>query len=104
MIYTTLAVLAMSASAAITPLRAHMHSHVKPVDHRISVTVYNNASNFRELTVNGKTYTVLPYEELAIKAPVGTQVLAGSIMPFHKVGDLVLEVTPKLDHQKININ
>jgi len=106
MIYTSLAVLAMSASAAVPPFShlVHMHPHTKPVDNRINVTLYNQSPSFCELTVDGKTYTVMSHERLYIKAPAGTVVYAATSLPFTKRGAEVLELTDKVDNQKINID
>jgi hypothetical protein len=106
MIYTSLAVLAMSASAAVSPFSnlVHMHPHAKPVDNRINVRLYNQSPSFCELTVAGKTYTVMSHEELFVKAPAGTIVYAASRMPFVKQGDVVLELSDKINNQKINID
>jgi len=106
MIYTSLAVLAMSASAAIPPFShlVHMHPHTKPVDSRITVTLYNQSPNFCELAIGDKTYTVLSHDKLYIKAPAGTVVYAASGMPFTKRGDVVLELTDKVNNQRITID
>jgi hypothetical protein len=106
MIYTSLAVLAMSASAAISPFSnlVHMHPHAKPVDTRINVTLYNQSPSFCELTVDGKTYTVMSHEELYVKAPAGTIVYAATRMPFTRQGDVVLELSGKVNNQKISID
>ena len=106
MIYTSLAVLAMSASAAISPLSSlvHLHPHRAQTDDRISLTLYNKAFSFRDITVDGHTYTVEPQHELWIKAPAGTAVYAASRSPTHRRGDLLLEVTSKLNKQMIDLN
>ena len=106
MIYTSLAVLAMSASAVASPLSnlVHLHPHAKQDDGRVSVTLYNKALSFRDVTVAGQTYTVEPAHTLSIKAPVGTVVYAGSRTPLHRRGDLLLQVTPQLNKQMVNID
>ena len=106
MIYTSLAVLAMSASAAASPLSnlVHMHPHSKQDDGRVSVTLYNKALSFRDVTVAGQTYTVEPNHTLFIKAPIGTDVYAASRSSLHHRGDLLLEVTPSINKQTVNID
>lgn len=106
MIYTSLAVLAMSASAAVAPLSSlvHLHPRTAQTDSRVSVTLLNNNQGFRDVKVDGHTYTVEPLHLLTIKAPVGTVVYAASRTPTHRRGDAVLEVTQKLDKQMVNID
>ncbi len=106
MIYTSLAVLAMSASAAMSPLSnlVHLHPRATEADGRVTVTLYNNALSFRDVTVAGQTYTVEPQHTLWIKAPVGTVVYAASRSPAHRRGDTMLEVKPQMDKQMVNID
>ena len=104
--YTSLAVLAMSASAALSPLSnlIHLHPHVAQADNRVRVTLINNALSFRDVKVGDKTYTVEPKHLLTIKAPEGTVVYAASRSTFHKRGDQLLEVTGKVNQQTIELN
>ncbi len=110
MIYTSLAVLAMSASAVASaaasplPRMFHLHPRAKQVDDRVSLTLMNQSLMFRDLTVGGQTYTVNAKSRLSIKAPAGTLVYAGTTTLEHKRGDVVLEVSPKLNGQTVNIN
>ena len=106
MIYTSLAVLAMSASAAVSPLSNMVHLHPKAAqpDTRISVTLVNQAYSFRDVQVAGHTYTVNPSHTLTIKAPAGTVIYAASRTPLLHRGDVVLAVTPQYDHQRIALN
>ncbi len=106
MLYTSLLAVAMSASAAASPLSnfIHLHPHAARPDARVIVTLYNKATLFRDVKVDGHTYTVTPQHTLTIKAPVGTVVYAASRMhDFHR-GDVLLEVTPKIDHTRIDLN
>ena len=106
MIYTSLAVLAMSASAAVSPFShlIHMHPHAVAVDSRVRVMIYNKSESFCDLNVDGKTYTVLAHHALEVKAPAGTVVYAASNMPFKKKGDAVLEVKSEMNNRQISIN
>ncbi len=106
MLSTSLAVLALSASAAVSPFShfVHMHPHTAQADDRVSLTLYNKSANFRDVQVDGKTYTVLSHSMLLIKAPAGTVVFTRTTMPFHKAGDALLQVTPKLNNQKVVID
>ena len=49
MIYSSLAVLALSASAVVNPLTNLIHLHPKPAqqDNRVSILLYNNGISFR---------------------------------------------------------
>ena len=106
MIYTSLAVLALSASAVVNPFTNLVHLHPRPAqaDNRISLTLYNNTVGFRDVTIDGHTYTVLEHHTLQVKAPAGTVVYAGSRSPEYHRGDAILEVTPKVGNQTVNIN
>ena len=105
MVYTSLAVLAMSASAAMSPLSSLVHLHPRTqVDNRISVTLYNNAHGFRDVKVDGHSYTVEPRHSITIKAPQGTVVYADSRTPQHQRGDTLLELKPELDKHTVQLN
>ena len=105
MIYTSLAVLALSASAAVSPLShlVHMHPHAVQADGRVSLTLLNSSMMFRDVTVAGKTYTMDGRTTLNIKAPLGTIVYAASPTPQFKPGDVVLTVTSAADHQLVTL-
>ena len=106
MIYTSLAVLALSASAAVSPFSnlIHLHPHAASADTRVMVTLVNGSNGFRDVKVAGQVYTVLSHRTITIKAPVGTVVYAASRTPSYKCGDVMMEVNPKLDNQKIVMN
>jgi hypothetical protein len=106
MIYTSLAIVALSASTAVSPLSklVHLHTHPATSDNRVSLTVYNKGFLFRDLKIDGRVYTVLSGQMLRIKAPSGTVIYAASRTREFKRGDVVLEVTPSVDHKSITIN
>ena len=106
MIYTSLAVLALSASAVVNPFTNLVHMHPRPAqaDNRISVVLYNNGNSFQDVKVDGHLYTVNAHHTVGIKAPAGTVVYAASRTFSHQRGDAILEVSPKVENQKININ
>ncbi len=104
MIYSSLAVLAMSASAVVNPFTNLVHMHPKQPDTRINVTLVNDSRDFRDVKVDGHTYTVLAHQGLSIKAPAGTVVYAASRTSAHKRGDALLELTPKVDRQRIALD
>lgn len=106
MIYTSLAVLALSASAAVSPLSSlvHLHPRTRPADTRVSLTLINSNPSFRDVQVDGHTYTVEPQHTLMIKAPAGTLVYAASRSLLHRRGDTLLEVTPTLNGQRVKMD
>lgn len=106
MILASLAVLAMSASAAAPSLNnlVHLHPHATRTDSRVVLTLYNTAHTFRDVRIDGKTYTVQPNHTLDLRAPEGTRIYADSLASHAHRGDILLEVTPKLNHQKIDLN
>ena len=106
MIYSSLAVLALSASAAVNPFThvVHMHPKAAQPDTRVSVVLYNSSVGFRDVKIDGHVYTVLSHNKLTIKAPAGTVIYADSRTPTYHRGDVMLEVTPQLDHQKVNLD
>jgi hypothetical protein len=106
MIYTSLAVLALSASAVVNPFTNLVHLHPRPAqaDTRVALTLYNNGSSFQDVKIDGHFYTVSAHHTLEVKAPAGTVVYAGSRTASHQRGDAILEVTPKVNHQTLNIN
>jgi hypothetical protein len=91
--------MAASASAAGT------NHDIRPTkkNARVYVTLVNKATWFRDVTIDGRTYTVLPNEMLAVKAPVGTMVYAGSEFGRYHRGDALLELTPSLDNSRVSI-
>ena len=103
MIYSSLAVLAMSASA-LMPLSNPIHLHPKASDTRVEVTLYNNAVGFRDVKIDGHLYTVMPHQALFIKAAPGVVVYTDSRTLSLKRGDAILTVTEKLNHQRVNLD
>ena len=103
MIYTSLAVRALSASALASPLSTPVHLHPKMPDTRINLSLYNKANGFRDVKIDGHSYTVPAHESLRVKAPAGTVIFADSRTPRFRRGDVMLQVTPQNDNQKIVI-
>ena len=105
MILSSLAMLALSASAAISPLNmVHLHPHVAQTDTRVRVEILNSGLTFRDVTVGEKTYTVEPQHALTIKAPAGTMVYAASRSSFHKRGDALLTLDPQMNKQVLKLD
>ena len=105
MIYSSIAVLAMSASALVNPLSNLVHMHPRPAqtDNRVSITLLNKSIGFQDVKIGDRTYTVLATHSLTIKAPVGTVVYAASSSLTHKLGESILEVTPDLNNKVVNL-
>ena len=106
MIYSSLAVVALSASAVVSPFTNHIHMHPRQPqsDFRVSLKVHNNAISFRDIKIGGQVYTVKSHQSLDIKAPAGTVIYADSHMASHPSGDTIVEVMPTLEHQTVNID
>ena len=90
-----------SASAAVTNHDIQAH-HAQ--DARVFVTLENKAVTFRDVKVDGHTYTLQPHELLTVKGPTGTLVYAGSAFGKYHRGDALVALTPSLDHSRISIN
>jgi hypothetical protein len=90
-----------SASAAATT-RTPRPTHAK--DTRVYVTLVNQSTLFRDVKIDGRNYTLMPHELLAIKAPVGTVVYAASSFARMHRGDTLVALTPSLDHSRVTIN
>jgi hypothetical protein len=90
----------------VNPFTKLVHLHPRPAqaDNRISVMLYNNGAAFQDVQVDGHFYTVYAHHTLEVKAPAGTVVYAASRSFSHQRGDTILEVTPKVENQRININ
>ncbi len=104
MILSSLAVLALSASAAVNPFTHlfHMHPKAAQIDNRVSVQIYNSGISFRDVKVGGQIYTIEAHHGVVIKAPAGTVVYADSRMANYRRGDTIVEVTPQLEKVVIN--
>ena len=105
MIYTSLAILAMSASTAVTPLpkSVHLHPHSAMLDNRISLTLHNNAPMFQDVLIGGRSYTIQAHQGLVIKAPAGTVVYADSATGLHHRGDVLVEVSSAVENQTLTL-
>lgn len=106
MIYSSLAVLAMSASAAINPFSnlVHMHPRSAQPDHRVVVVLRNNGMSFEDVKIGDQVYTVGAQHTLEVKAPAGTVVYAASRTLNHRRGDAIVELKPELNQSVIAID
>jgi hypothetical protein len=107
MIYSSLAVIALAASAVVPSASAapslgslvHLHPHT--LDSRVNVSLVNKSYTFIDVKIKGETYTVRSHETLFVKAPAGTVVYSNSFMPNHKVGDALLSITPAINNTHV---
>jgi hypothetical protein len=105
MIYTSLAVLALSATAAAPQLGklVHLHPHAVQNDTRVSVTIHNDAFFFQDVRIDGHTYTLEARKGITVKAPVGTVVYIASSTGEHHRGDVLVQMSAQLDQKLIDI-
>ena len=106
MIYSSLAVLALSASALANPLTNLVHLHPRPAqpDTRIEVELYNKGLSFCDVKIGGHIYTVGSHKGLVVKAPVGTVVYSDSKTAAYRRGDAIVELTAQIQDRKITID
>jgi hypothetical protein len=90
-----------SASAAVTNHDFHAR---RAKDARVFVTLVNTGVTFRDVRVDGHIYTLQPHELLTVKGPAGTMVYAASSFGKYHRGDVMVALTPSLDHSRISIN
>jgi hypothetical protein len=104
MIYTSLVVIAMSASAAVSPLSklVHVHPHTQ-MDTRISVTLHNKSTIFQDVRIDGRPYEMKAGSTLTVKAPAGTQVIADGPTGLHKRGDVLVELSSAVNQSSIDL-
>jgi hypothetical protein len=92
---------AASASAAGTNHDIRPH-HKK--DARVFITLVNKSVTFRDVTIDGRVYTLQPHELLTVKGPAGTVVYAASKFGKYQRGDALVALAPSMDHSRISIN
>jgi hypothetical protein len=90
-----------SASASVTNRDLH-RTHTK--DARVFVTLVNKSVVFRDVKIDGHTYTLQPHELLTVKGPVGTVVYAASAFGKVHRGEALVALTPSMDHSHIAIH
>jgi hypothetical protein len=105
MIYSSLAILALSASAAVNPFTNLVHLHPRPAqpDTRISLKIHNNGISFCDVRIDGHTYTVGEHKTVTVKAPAGTVIYADSRTPQYRRGDAIVAITPELNDHQIDL-
>jgi hypothetical protein len=100
-------VLALSVCSVASASAAGTNHDLRPThakDARVFVTLVNKSVTFRDVKIDGRNYTMMPHELLAIKAPVGTVVYAASSFGRIHRGDPLVALTPSLDHSRVAIN
>ncbi len=105
MVYTSLALLALSASTAVSPLPklVHFHPHAIQPDTRITVTFRNDAPIFQDVKVAGRSYTIMSHQRLVVKAPAGTVIYADSNTGNHHRGDVLVEISAQVRNQNFDL-
>jgi hypothetical protein len=70
----------------------------------VYITLVNKSSVFRDVSIDGHKYTVMPNDNLTVKGPTGTVVYAASRYGKVHTGDALVELVPSLDHSRISLN
>jgi len=100
-------ILAIAACAAGTASATGMSRDLRPqhaTDTRVALTLENQSSWFRDVSIGGHKYTLMPGDVLAVHAPAGTVVYAASAFGHYHHGDMFLEVAPEMNHKRIAVN
>ena len=72
-------------------------------DGRVQVTLVNRADQFRDVKIQGHSYTVEPHRNIQVTAPTGTTVLADSnFRNFHR-GDVIVEMSSNANHKEFQL-
>jgi hypothetical protein len=103
----SLTLLALSACTVASAFAAGTNHDLRPThkkDGRVYVTLVNKSTLFRDVTIDGHKYTVMPDDLLTVKAPVGTVVYAASRYGKTHSGDPLVELVPSMDHSRISLN
>ena len=89
MILASLALAAAMMNPSVTsPLTTHVHS-----DARVSLALINSSTLFRDVVIDGQTYTIPSHGTLSIKAPTGTRIYAAAPGSSYRRGDVMLELS-----------
>ena len=102
----SLTLLALSACTVASASAAGTNHDLRPSkkDARVFVTLVNKSPLFRDVTIDGHKYTVMPNDLLTVKAPAGTVVYAASRYGKTHTGDPLLELVPAMDHSRVSRN
>jgi hypothetical protein len=103
----SLTLLALSACTAASAFAGGTNHDLRPThkkDARVYITLVNKSTLFRDVTIDGHKYTVMPDDLLTVKAPAGTVVYAASRYGKTHAGDPLVELVPSMDHHRISLN
>ena len=103
----SLTLLALSACTVASASAAGTNHDLRPThkkDARVFVTLVNKSSMFRDVKIDGHTYTVMPNGLLTVKGPAGTVVYAASRYRNIQRGAAIVELAPSMDHSRISLN
>ena len=105
----SLTLLALSACTVASASAADINhdlqlQHKNKKDARVFVTLVNKSVTFRDVKIDGHSYTLLPHELLTVKGPAGTVVYAASAFGKYHRGDALVALTPSMDHSRVAIN
>jgi hypothetical protein len=68
---------------------------------RITVQVYNHAALVQQVRVGDRVYTLMPYNRVTLKAPLGTAAVALSKSARHRKGDILFAFTPDRNNDTV---
>jgi hypothetical protein len=103
----SLTLLALSACTVASASAAGTNHDLRPThkkDARVYITLVNKSSVFRDVSIDGHKYTVMPNDNLTVKGPTGTVVYAASRYGKVHTGDALVELVPSMDHSRISLN
>jgi hypothetical protein len=103
----TFALMALSICTAASASAAGTNQDIRPThkkDTRVFVTLVNTGVTFRDLKIDGHTYTLQPHDLLTVKGPAGTCVYAASSFGKYHRGDVMVALTQSMDHSRVSIN
>lgn len=105
MIISSLALL-LAAAMPVAPTSnpIHLHPRVKVQDDRIAFVLTNPTGGFRDVKIDGRTYTIGSHQTLGIKVPAGTVIFSASRSFSHRVGEVLFEVTAIQNHTNIRLD
>jgi hypothetical protein len=95
------------ASAHAWPLGKLLHLHPgteQDKDARITIQLYNKTDLPAEVKIADRVHIIDPHCGLLVKAPEGTEVFSARTTFHHRDGDLLFQVTEKLNGSTISID
>ncbi len=95
------------ASANAWPLAKLLHLHPgteQDKDARITIQLYNKTDFPAEVKIADRVHIIDPHCGLLVKAPEGTEVFSARTTFHHRDGDLLFQVTEKLNGSTVSID